>query len=70
MIAELYYLFLCSLVTGLKVSDLTVYMWILKKEIDIVGRVVPNISELAPGNGDQPGYFYFDSQKTDFRIGC
>lgn len=64
-------LFLCSPVSGLKVSDLTGYTWIfLKKKIHRIAWVAPTISELAPGTGDPSGHFYFDSLITAFRTGC
>lgn len=53
-----------------KASDFAGCNWILKKETDRVAWVVPNINELAPGDGDQSGYFYFDSQTIVYRIGC
>lgn len=70
MIPDFFSLFLCSLVSGLEVSDPIGYTLILKKEIDRVVQVVPNISKLAPGNGDWPRHFYFDSLITAFKIGC
>lgn len=53
-----------------KASDFTGYSGILKKETDRVVWVVPNISALAPGDGDRSGYLYFDSQTTVHRTGC
>lgn len=55
---------------GLKASDFTGCRWILKKETDRVAWVVTSISELAPGDGDQSGYFDFDPQTTVYTIGC
>lgn len=52
MIPDLFSLFLCSFVSGLEVSDPMGYTLILKEEIDRVAQVVPNVSKLAPGNGD------------------
>lgn len=53
-----------------EVSDPMGYTLILKKEIDRVIQVVPNVSKLAPGNGNWPRHFYFDFLITAFKIGC